>query len=126
MLRLDRMLFGSLRAAAAAPGVPLTPDVPAPEVVAPPAGAVAVGAPSSTGAGVCVSVLLQPASAAMMNAATIHLRMRGLLDLEGVTAAAGPRRVRARRLPVRRAAASRDRRRIRRPIYHAAPAAPRR
>src|SRR5215475_7519622 len=76
MLRFERMLFGSLSAAAlyGPPGVPVTAPgcvgvVVAPGVVA---GAAGVGTPSSTGFS---SVLLQPAMSAMTNATMIHLRM---------------------------------------------------
>src|SRR3954449_7944045 len=103
------MLFGSRSAAllpapAPPPGVPLMPAVPAPVVVAPGEvdGVVAAGAPSSTGAASCVGLLAQPASAATTNAPMIHLRMGFLLELNGVTAGAGPRQVRAHRPLVRR------------------------
>src|SRR6476646_2875860 len=86
MLRFDRMLFGSRSAAAlyGPPAVPLTPGDGTPEVVAPVpgAGAVAVGAPSSTGAGFS-SVLLQPAISAKANAMMIQLRMIFLLGWSG-------------------------------------------
>ena len=82
------MFFGSLSALAGMPPVdvpltapPGTPDVVAPEVLAPlPApGVVAVAALSSVGV-VSSAVLAHPARAANTKAAMIHLRMKCLLD----------------------------------------------
>src|SRR5262245_38053524 len=76
-MRFDRMLRGSRSGLIAppAPGVPEMPPVPAPLVVAPPAGAVVAPAPSSTGAASCVSVVLQPTTSASTSAPIIKFRM---------------------------------------------------